>query len=159
MSFRAAKTIVEYLTNYFQSFMIRRTYPLCGIKNKKNVDLVFNIYIYVKNLMLKEKFYREFFYELCDFKITCDFYLIMKMIISSNFSTRSTIPFLGRYDVRLRMGLNYPIIPQTRFSGRRDKTATPRERRASLARLDLGRRRGLAADARWSLEDSPDNKS
>lgn len=41
------------------------------------------------------------------------------------------------------MGLNYPIIPQTRFSGRRDKTATPRERRASLARLDLGRDPGF----------------
>lgn len=44
------------------------------------------------------------------------------------------------------MGLNYPIIPQTRFSGRRDKTATPRERRASLARLDLGRHRDPGVD-------------
>jgi len=38
--------------------------------------------------MLRE-FYREFFMSYVILKLrTCDFYLVMKMIISSNFSTR-----------------------------------------------------------------------
>lgn len=113
----------------------------CGVKN--NVDLIYlkNTYIFTcKKSYAEREFYREFFMSYVILKLrTCDFYLVMKMIISPLTFLRATIPFLERYDVRLRMGLNYPIIPQTRFSGRRDKTATPREKRASLARLDLGR--------------------
>lgn len=66
------------------------------------------------------------------------------------------------------MGLNYPIIPQTRVSPGEEIRQRLREKSGQVWRGWMAVRSGGgsaagglvgSADARWSLEDSPDNKS